>query len=177
MRYNLLISFACLSLVTGPAPGLGQQRNDRTDPPEIGDRTDDRPAKGIQDNSFLIEEAYNQEPGVVQAITAFRGQGSSRSLAFVHEFPLWSQTHQFSYSVPYSLRGESRRVRGVGDVLLNYRYQALFESDTSPAFAPRISLLLPTGSTTNDTGSGSFYSTSRVGRLSASMSEEAPSMR
>src|SRR5207302_3879177 len=25
-------------------------------------------AKGIQDNSFLIEEAYNQEPGVVQHI-------------------------------------------------------------------------------------------------------------
>ena len=28
----------------------------------------DRPAEGIQDNSFLIEEAYNQEPGVVQHI-------------------------------------------------------------------------------------------------------------
>ena len=25
-------------------------------------------AKGIQDNSFFIEEAYNQEPGVVQHI-------------------------------------------------------------------------------------------------------------
>jgi len=25
-------------------------------------------AKGIQDNSFLIEEVYNQEPGVVQHI-------------------------------------------------------------------------------------------------------------
>ena len=25
-------------------------------------------AKGIQDNSFFIEEAYNQEPGVVQYI-------------------------------------------------------------------------------------------------------------
>jgi hypothetical protein len=27
-------------------------------------------AKGIQDNSFFIEEAYNQEPGVVQHICA-----------------------------------------------------------------------------------------------------------
>ena len=26
-------------------------------------------AKGIQDNSFLVEEAYNQEPGVVQHIS------------------------------------------------------------------------------------------------------------
>ena len=27
-----------------------------------------RPVPKIQDNSFLIEEAYNQEPGVVQAV-------------------------------------------------------------------------------------------------------------
>lgn len=28
----------------------------------------DPPAKGIQDNSFFVEEAYNQEPGIVQHI-------------------------------------------------------------------------------------------------------------
>src|SRR2546423_9129855 len=27
-----------------------------------------RPVNGIMDNSFLIEEAYNQEPGIVQHI-------------------------------------------------------------------------------------------------------------
>jgi hypothetical protein len=30
-------------------------------------------------------------------------------------------------------------------VLLNYRFQALTEGDTPPAFAPRVSLILPTG--------------------------------
>ena len=35
---------------------------------------DPRPAKGIQDNSFLIEEAYNQESGVVQHILNLTGR-------------------------------------------------------------------------------------------------------
>lgn len=41
-------------------------------------------------------------------------------------------------------------------MLLNYRYQALFESAVTPAFAPRISLVLPTGNFRNGTGNGSF---------------------
>ena len=118
---------------------------------------DDRLAKGVQDNSFLIEEAYNQEPRVVQHITSLRRQGRDWFLNFTQEWPLGSQTHQFSYSLPYSfLRNEGRRVRGVGDVLLNYRFQALYESEAAPAFAPRFSLVLPTGSEEKGTGSGSL---------------------
>lgn len=41
-------------------------------------------------------------------------------------------------------------------MLLNYRYQALFESDVTPAFAPRFSVILPTGNSRNGTGNGSF---------------------
>ena len=33
----------------------------------------ERMAEGVQDNSFLIEEAYNQEPGVVQHIFNLTG--------------------------------------------------------------------------------------------------------
>jgi hypothetical protein len=47
-------------------------------------------AKGIQDNSFLIEEAYNQEPGVVQHIGSFRRQGRDRFFTFSQELPLGS---------------------------------------------------------------------------------------
>ena len=36
--------------------------------PLAAQEDDPRPAKGIQDNSFFIEEAYNQEAGVVQHI-------------------------------------------------------------------------------------------------------------
>ena len=58
-------------------------------------------AKGIQDNSFLVEEAYNQEPGVVQHIlnllvTSKAGQKES-SPSFTQEWPIFSQQHQFSY--------------------------------------------------------------------------------
>ena len=113
-----------------------------------------RPAEGIQDNSFLIEEAYNQEAGVVQHILNISRSvrempgGDEREWSFVltQEWPVFSQTHQFSYTIPYSLvdaPGES--VNGIRDVLLNYRIQALMETDTQPAFAPRLSLILPTG--------------------------------
>lgn len=130
-----------------------------------GAEPDSRPAKGIQDNSFLIEEAYNQEPGVVQHIFNFRRDVNKRPgaddqdwhLTFTQEWPIFSQTHQFSYTLPYSfLKTGSERAGGLGDILLNYRLQALYESESSPAFAPRASLVLPTGDESEGLGSDSF---------------------
>ena len=43
---------------------------------------DPRPAAGLQDNSFLIEEAYNQDPGVVHHTALLRRQGKDWSLTF-----------------------------------------------------------------------------------------------
>lgn len=118
---------------------------------------EDRPdplAKGIQDNSFLVEEAYNQEAGVVQHIFGLSREINKLpgkddrdwNFGFTQEWPFFSQRHQVSYSVPYSrLHGAGGRERGGGDIMLNYRYQALFENDSTPAFAPRLSLILPTG--------------------------------
>ena len=71
---------------------------------------DDRPAEAIQDNSFLLEEAYNQEAGVVQHILNIAGSvdrlggRDDRALSFVftQEWPLVSQRHQLSYTIPYS---------------------------------------------------------------------------
>src|SRR5262245_43995826 len=63
-------------------------------------------AKGIQDNSFFIEEAYNQEPGVVQHIlnVPINFMNGSREItpSFTQEWPVFSQTHQFSYTIPYA---------------------------------------------------------------------------
>ena len=118
-------------------------------------QADPRPAAGLQDNSFLIEEAYNQEAGVVQHIASLRRQNGDWSFGFTQEWPLGSQAHQFSYTVPYLwLRGDGGS--GFGDVQLNYRYQALKESAHVPAFAPRLSLILPTGDEDKGTGSGSY---------------------
>jgi hypothetical protein len=118
---------------------------------------DPRPAAGIQDNSFLIEEAYNQEEGVVQHIGTLRRQHGDWFYTFTQEWPLGGETHQFSYTLPYSwIRNDfGQRVHGPGDVFLNYRYQVMMESATLPAFAPRLSLILPTGNKDKGTGDGS----------------------
>ena len=103
-------------------------------------------AKGIQDNSFFVEEAYNQEPGVVQHIfnlaLLFAGSEKQLSPSFTQEWPVFSQTHQFSYTLPYTF---TENDTGFEDARLNYRLQALFEQQGIPAFAPRFSLVLPIG--------------------------------
>ena len=48
-----------------------------------------RPVEGIMDNSFLIEEAYNQEEGVVQHINTFMRQRHGDWLyTFTQEWPI-----------------------------------------------------------------------------------------
>ncbi len=117
------------------------------------------PIEIIEDNSFLIEEAYNQEPGVVQHIfqSVYSSDPRQRgwTFAFTQEWPMYGQDHQFSYTIPgYHLIDEGDRQYGVGDVLLNYRYQALEEEPGKPAFAPRFSLIIPTGNRDKGTGDG-----------------------
>src|SRR5262249_52422523 len=59
------------------------------------------------------------------------------------------------FTVPYQFTGTAGAASGPGDVFLNYRYQALFETPRQPACAPRLSLILPTGSDRDGLGSGS----------------------
>ena len=118
---------------------------------------DKRPIDVIEDNSFLIEEAYNQEPGVVQHIftAAYTKSGRTHGWGFnfTQEWPVFSQDHQFSYTIPSChLVEDGSRVSGMGDILLNYRYQLLYEGDCKPAVAPRFSLILPTGNRKKGTG-------------------------
>ncbi|HYV41993.1 MAG TPA: hypothetical protein VEO02_09420, partial [Thermoanaerobaculia bacterium] len=77
----------------------------------------------VQDNSFLMEEAYNQEEGVVQHINTFqRMRGGGWLASFTQEWPVPRQTHQFSYTVPYTrVVGDSVSNAGLGDIALNYR--------------------------------------------------------
>jgi hypothetical protein len=110
----------------------------------------------IADNSFLIEEAYNQEPGVVQHINAFsRANGTGNWLyAFTQEWPVRVQQHQLSYTIPVAHSADQGGSRtGIGDVAVNYRYQLLGVGG-GPAFAPRLSVLLPTGSSRRGFGAG-----------------------
>ena len=114
-------------------------------------------AKGIQDNSFFVEEAYNQEPGVVQHIlnvSVFFADGEKEiTPSFTQEWPVFSQTHQFSYTIPHTFaEHENGFENGFEDIRLNYRLQALMESERIPAFAPRFSLVTPSGDADKDFG-------------------------
>lgn len=109
----------------------------------------------IHDNSFLIEEAYNQEPGVIQHIQAFHYEKDATwGYSFTQEWPVPRQTHQLSYTIPVFHIYSSSEETGLGDIAANYRYQAIFQDPI--AFSPRLSLLLPTGNYKRGLGSGAL---------------------
>ncbi len=111
------------------------------------------PSPPIQDNSFLVEEAYNQGPGIVQHIATFERarRGNAWALAFTQEWPIATQRHQLAYTVPV---GGAGGTSGIGDVAVHYRYQAGTLVGAPTAFAPRMSLVLPTGSHERGLGTG-----------------------
>jgi hypothetical protein len=123
---------------------------------------------GIRDNSFFVEEAYNQEPGVVQHIFNWVRQwdhddGESRSFDFVftEEIPIGSQAHQFSFAIPFAsiydapVGGPILDEDGLGDIQLNYRYQLVGGgAEDLMAVSPRFSLILPSGNEDRDLGHG-----------------------
>jgi DtxR family transcriptional regulator, Mn-dependent transcriptional regulator len=106
----------------------------------------------IVDNSFLVEEAFNQEPGIFQNILGAMRIGGGWSASFTQEWPIASERHQFSYTLSFLDVGAET---GVGDTLLHYRYQAMREQPGRPAFSPRVSLLVPSGSHRRGLGAGS----------------------
>jgi hypothetical protein len=106
----------------------------------------------IQDNSFLVEEAYNQDPGVVQHISNFvRDRTGDWTYTLTQEWPLWGVKHQFSYALPLMhASGET----GIGDIAVNYRYQLVGDADAAVAVSPRLTVILPTGSAEKGLGAG-----------------------
>jgi hypothetical protein len=102
-------------------------------------------AKKIMDNSFLIEEAYNQEDGVIQHIQTFQYLQKSKTwgYTFTQEWPVPAQTHQLSYTIPVNHLETPTNETNIGDIAINYRYQLIFKEPI--AMSPRLSLILPTG--------------------------------
>jgi hypothetical protein len=97
----------------------------------------------IIDNSFLVEEAFNQDPHVVQNIFQYQQQTfRDWQFTFTQEWPVPRKRHQLSYTIPWQSVGGTS---GAGDVLINYRLQVTDEGDGRPAFAPRVSVIVPSG--------------------------------
>lgn len=117
-----------------------------------------QPALPIQDNSFLVEEAYNQERGVVQHVNTLSKVWNSKDFGytFTQEWPgARNPKHQLSYTLAETHAGAFAGTgTGLGDVVLNYRYQLMGAGDARVAVAPRVSVLLPTGDVTRGRGTG-----------------------
>ena len=78
----------------------------------------------ITDNSFLVEEAFNQEAGIFQNIFNVGAIGRDWAATFTQEWPVVSQKHQFSYTLAWvACDGDA----AFGDTLINYRYQACWK--------------------------------------------------
>jgi hypothetical protein len=99
----------------------------------------DAQAVPISDNSFLLEEAYNQEARVVQHVVTAMGDDGIVELGFTQEWPLFSQRHQVSYTLPLLRLDDETRW---GDVEIQYRYQLL---SGRVAVAPSVTAIIPTG--------------------------------
>lgn len=114
-----------------------------------------QPLPPVRDNSFLVEEAYNQEARVVQHVNvlSLARRSSGWEYGFTQEWPAGSQRHQLSVTVPIVNAADQT---GVGDVSLNYRYQLAFDDATGNALAPRLSLVLPTGDAQQGRGTASL---------------------
>lgn len=125
-------------------PGLAQQASK------------EKEEAGIQDNSFLVEEAYNQEYGVVQHIQTFQRFWNTHSwgYSYTNEWPVdAAPRHQLSYTVPVMNLADGSGT-GLGDIALNYRYQLIGNGEAKVAFAPRFTLLVPTGDYKRGQGAG-----------------------
>jgi hypothetical protein len=126
-----------------------ETQENRSPGPAKASQTPSSNASNIEDNSFLVEEAYNQEFGVVQHIQNFQRYWNSKDwiYTFTQEWPVdASPRHQLSYTLAALHSGDERGSGGgFGDVILNYRYQVLGAGVSKVAFTPRFSLLFPTG--------------------------------
>jgi hypothetical protein len=165
-RFAIFVVLATLLWASMSALGFSQENGNGN-----GDNGNDKEEKEepLRDNSFLIEEAYNQEQGVVQHIFNLvpaweHGDGAQRTVDFMftQEWPIFSQRNQFSYAIPMRRVdgtpdfGTGEDTGGLGDMMVNYRFQLLYgdNKEFPLACAPRASIIFPSGDSVHGLGNG-----------------------
>ena len=112
----------------------------------------------IEDNSFLVEEAFNQEKNVIQHISMFTWNPEEGGwvYSFTEEWPLpGHEKHQLSVTLSAVTNSDyPGSGGGMGDTAFNYRYQLLGGGGKRLSFSPRLTLLAPTGSARYGRGAG-----------------------
>jgi hypothetical protein len=115
----------------------------------------------IEDNSMLIEEAFNQEAGVIQHISNLIVDKGSLMYTYTPEIPLSGDKHQISFTVGYSsikkqsVTETNSRAQGFGDILVSYRPLLCGKNDWALVI-PRFTLIIPTGDPRTGSGDGAW---------------------
>src|SRR6187431_2945229 len=85
----------------------------------------------IEDNSMFIEEAFNQEAGIIQHISNLIIDDGNVIYAYTQEIPLADVKHQLSFGISYNsfkkpdelqqFGNSEYLTHGIGDLFINYR--------------------------------------------------------
>lgn len=155
-RHNGLVrSFLAIALFALLPLNFGSASDAQTSKPVTKAADDKTPDGPIQDNSFMVEEAYNQEDGVIQHISYFQRMVNSHNwvYTFTDEWPLRTLKHQISATFVANHAAEFGGA-GPGDMAINYRYQLLGDGESKVAIAPRLTMLVPSGDSRQGRGYG-----------------------
>ena len=106
----------------------------------------------LEDNSFLVEEAYNQPAREVQHVFTTEVLHGAQVVGFGQEWPLGGLRHQLSYGVA----ALNDREFTFGDAEVSYRYQALGMQGGPLFMAPRVGALIPVGDAGRMEGNGGW---------------------
>ncbi len=115
----------------------------------------------FEDNSFLLEEAINQEKGIMQYISNFyfnNIKGGDFLYSFTQEIPITHLRHQISYTLLYEVLNSpptGTKSNGLGDINLEYNYMVTGKKDWAMV-VPGVTLIIPTGQSGNGHGAGGF---------------------
>ena len=116
----------------------------------------------IEDNSMFIEEAFNQEAGVIQHISNFIYNGGNFFYGYTQEIPLADVKQQFSFGFSYASfkkptdpTNSNVKTNGIGDILLNYRPLVWGKNDWALVI-PRFTVIVPTGNAQYGFGQGGW---------------------
>ncbi len=117
----------------------------------------------IEDNSMLIEEAFNQTVGSIQHISNLNFNGGNLIYTYQQEIPLAGVKHQVSFGASYASMKKTEGLPGIGnnltsglgDIYINYR-PLLWGKNDWALVIPRFTLIIPTGNSRSGLGTGGW---------------------
>jgi len=113
----------------------------------------------FEDNSFLFDEAINQEKGIMQYVSNLyfdNVNGGNLLYSFTQEIPVGGEQHQLNYSLLYHLdraTPSGQRSSGFGDISVGYHYKLTGKRDKVMVI-PGITVIIPTGNSQEGRGIG-----------------------